>query len=139
MKICFEHAGAKKSVYSVELDNGTRPAVEFLRDLRRNNLDSGRNQQWLADQMGVSRARVSRLFNAPPNFTFESFARLAVALGLTPKVILDWNGFMATLPKSHLDAEDIATDQAIAARRYVYADTQATASYPYGEFANAAS
>jgi transcriptional regulator with XRE-family HTH domain len=40
----------------------------------------------LANTLGVSKAQVSRLFNAPPNLTLRSVARLAVALGVKPFV-----------------------------------------------------
>jgi transcriptional regulator with XRE-family HTH domain len=43
----------------------------------------------LSNRMGVSRAHVSRLFNAPPNLTLHSIARLAAALDVTPHVSLD--------------------------------------------------
>ena len=76
----------------------------------------GLTQTWLAGEMGVSRARVSHIFSAPPNFTFESLARLALALNLTPKVILDWDGFLGGhAVRDHRDAEDWVTDQAYAA------------------------
>lgn len=42
----------------------------------------------LAERMGVSRAYVTRLFDAPPNLTLQSIARLALALGVTPHVNL---------------------------------------------------
>lgn len=44
----------------------------------------GMSRAQLAQRMGVSRAHVSRLFNAPPNLTLQSIARLAVALGVKP-------------------------------------------------------
>ncbi len=40
----------------------------------------------LAQRIGVSRAHVSRLFNAPPNLTLASIARLAIALGMRSHV-----------------------------------------------------
>jgi len=42
----------------------------------------GLSQSWLAERMGVSRAHVSRIFNAAPNMTLLTFAKIAVALGL---------------------------------------------------------
>ncbi|MGI8550611.1 MAG: hypothetical protein ACR2PL_07430, partial [Dehalococcoidia bacterium] len=41
----------------------------------------------LASSMGVSRAYISRMFGAPPNLTLRSVAQLAIALGMTPKLI----------------------------------------------------
>jgi plasmid maintenance system antidote protein VapI len=43
----------------------------------------------LASSMGVSRAYVTRLFNAPPNLTLRTLSRLALALGVEPEVMLD--------------------------------------------------
>ncbi|MDP2719347.1 MAG: helix-turn-helix transcriptional regulator [Dehalococcoidia bacterium] len=49
----------------------------------------GLNQSWLAQEMGVSRAHISRILNAPPNMTLLTIAKIAVALGLTLDVSLD--------------------------------------------------
>ena len=40
----------------------------------------------LAQRMGVSKARISTMFNAPPNMTLRSIAGLAIAFGTTPEV-----------------------------------------------------
>jgi DNA-binding Xre family transcriptional regulator len=42
--------------------------------------DKGISRTQLAERMGVSRAYVTRLFNAPPNLTLRSLAQLALAL-----------------------------------------------------------
>lgn len=47
------------------------------------------SQSWLAEQMGVSRAHVSRILNARPNITLLTIAKIAVALGVKPDVCLD--------------------------------------------------
>ena len=39
----------------------------------------------LAREMGVPKSQVSRIFNAPPNLTLLSIARIAVALGVEPQ------------------------------------------------------
>lgn len=49
----------------------------------------GLNQSWLAEKMGVSRAFISRILNAPPNMTLLTIAKIAVALGTTPDVRLN--------------------------------------------------
>jgi plasmid maintenance system antidote protein VapI len=49
----------------------------------------GLNQSWLAEQMGVSRAHVSRILNARPNMTLLTIAKIAVALNVKPDVCLD--------------------------------------------------
>jgi len=48
----------------------------------------GLNQSWLAEKMGVSRAHISRILNAPSNMTLLTIAKIAVALGVTPDVSL---------------------------------------------------
>lgn len=48
----------------------------------------GQTQTWLAQKMGVSRALISRILNAPPNMTLLTIAKIAVALGVTPDVSL---------------------------------------------------
>ncbi|MEK6704592.1 MAG: helix-turn-helix transcriptional regulator [Bdellovibrionota bacterium] len=47
------------------------------------------SQSWLAQQMGVSRAHISRILNAPPNMTLLTLAKIAVALGVRPDVCLN--------------------------------------------------
>jgi transcriptional regulator with XRE-family HTH domain len=69
----------------------------------------GRKQTWLADQMGVSRAHVSRILNARPNMTLLTIAKIAVALGVKPDVCLDsepWriNWAKPTPPKASVSA-----------------------------------
>lgn len=58
---------------------------EMLECLEQKNL----SQSWLAQQMGVSRAHVSRILNAPPNMTLLTIAKIAVALGVRPDVCLN--------------------------------------------------
>ena len=49
----------------------------------------GLSQTWLAESMKVSRAHISRILNTPPNMTFLTLSRIAIALGVTPDVELD--------------------------------------------------
>ncbi len=58
---------------------------EMLECLEQKNL----SQSWLAETMGVSRAHISRILNAPPNMTLLTIAKIAVALGVKPGVSLD--------------------------------------------------
>ena len=44
--------------------------------------EQGISRTKLASRMGVSKAYVTRLFNAPPNLTLRSLAQLALALGV---------------------------------------------------------
>lgn len=43
----------------------------------------------LAATMGIPKSQVSRIFNAPPNLTLRSIARIALALGVQPQELLD--------------------------------------------------
>ena len=43
----------------------------------------------LARQMGVPKSQISRIFNAPPNLTLQTIARIAVALGVDPQALLN--------------------------------------------------
>jgi transcriptional regulator with XRE-family HTH domain len=60
-------------------------AEEMLECLERKGL----NQSWLAQQMGVTRAHVSKILNAQPNMTLLTIAKIAVALGVEPDVTLN--------------------------------------------------
>lgn len=57
----------------------TEQALRLMRD-------RGVTQAHLAENMGVSRGYVSRIFSAPPNLTLRSVAQLAVALGTRPRI-----------------------------------------------------
>ncbi len=61
-------------------------ALLIMEEAVRSMEAQGITRAQLAQRMGVSRAHVSRLFNAPPNLTLESIARLAIALGMRPRV-----------------------------------------------------
>jgi plasmid maintenance system antidote protein VapI len=58
---------------------------EMLECLERKGL----NQSWLAQQMGVSRAHISKILNAQPNMTLLTTAKIAIALGVQPDVSLN--------------------------------------------------
>ena len=49
----------------------------------------GITQSQLAATMGTPKSQVSRIFNAPPNLTLRSIARIALALEVTPQELLD--------------------------------------------------
>jgi transcriptional regulator with XRE-family HTH domain len=89
-------------------------ASDVIEDALRLLQEKNHTQTWLAGEMGVSRAHVSRLFNAPPNLTLLSFARLAVALGVKPRVFLDsGNVFIREFPRlgdSTPSSEELITD-----------------------------
>jgi len=68
------------------------------------------SQSWLAEQMGVSRAHVSRILNARPNMTLLTIAKIAVALGVRPDVCLDTEPWRMTWikPFSTVSSEVVA-------------------------------
>jgi plasmid maintenance system antidote protein VapI len=51
--------------------------------------NKGLNHSWLAQQMGVSRAHISKILNAPSNMTLLTIAKIAVALGVTIDICLN--------------------------------------------------
>jgi plasmid maintenance system antidote protein VapI len=64
-------------------------AISFVEDMLECLEKKDLNQSWLAEQMGVSRAHVSRILNARPNMTLLTIAKIAIALGVKPDVVLD--------------------------------------------------
>ena len=76
---------------------------EALEILSARNLTRSR----LAETMGVSRQRVSTIFNATPNLTLLSIAQIGVALNVKPRVILDSKRyFIQSTNEAPLDYED---------------------------------
>ncbi len=67
-------------------------ALEFAEAASRKMKAEGISRAKLARQMGVSRAYITRIFDAPPNLTLLSIAKLALALGLTPEIRLGASG-----------------------------------------------
>ncbi len=63
-------------------------ALRIAEDAARIMHQKGLTRSQLARQMGVSRAYVTRFFDAPPNMTLRSIARLALALGAFPEMRL---------------------------------------------------
>ncbi len=64
-------------------------AIAIVEDALKIMENKGLSRSDLANLMGVKKAHVSRLFNAPPNLTLRSIARLAVALGAKPQLCFD--------------------------------------------------
>ena len=81
----------------------TDEALHILEDL-------GHNQSWLANEMGVSRASVSALFNARPNLTLLRIARLAIALGVKPRILLDSDRWYIRSIDQSMNIEEVMTD-----------------------------
>ena len=63
-------------------------ALQITEEACRLMLESSMTRSSLASLMGVSRAYVTRILNAPPNLTLRSIAQLAVALGKRPRISL---------------------------------------------------
>lgn len=80
--------------------------------------DRGLTQTWLADRMGMSRQRVSRIFSATPNLTLLSIARLSIALNVTPKVLLNSGGYYIHPITASTDPGEILEDIATAKMFY---------------------
>ena len=64
-------------------------AVDIIEQLLALLKKKGLTQSWLAEQMDVSKAHISKLLSAPPNMTLITLAKIASALGVSPKVQLD--------------------------------------------------
>lgn len=63
-------------------------ALAITEEAARVMRERGISRSQLAVMMGVSRAYVTRIFNAPPNLTLRSIVQLATALGGQPEVSL---------------------------------------------------
>ena len=61
----------------------------------------GINRSDLAQAMGIPKSQVSRIFNAPPNLTLRSIARLALALEVKPQALLDKDSLLAKASVPH--------------------------------------
>ena len=79
-------------------------AIKIVEDALRIMKQKGLTRSDLANKMGVPRAQVSRLLNAPPNLTLRSIARLAVALGVKPNL-----HFLPRAQELGLDPGDITS------------------------------
>ncbi len=63
-------------------------SVAIIENALRVMKQKGISRADLAREMGVPKSQVSRIFNAPPNLTLLSIARIAVALGVEPQALL---------------------------------------------------
>jgi transcriptional regulator with XRE-family HTH domain len=73
-------------------------ALKFTEEMLQILAQRGLSQSWLAEQMGVSRAHISRILNAQPNITLLTIAKIAVALSVKPDVSLDTKKYKNKLP-----------------------------------------
>lgn len=81
----------------------TRQILALMRDQRMTRVE-------LAERLGVSRAYVTKVLNAPPNLTFRSVAAVSLALGATPMLVVQ-NGNVHTGAPSMSAATIGTTDQ----------------------------
>ena len=65
-----------------------RLALDLAEDILRVMKDSQVSKSELARRMGVSRAYVSRMLDAPPNLTLLTISKVALALELEPNLRL---------------------------------------------------
>ena len=100
--------------------------------------ERGLTQSWLAENMGMSRQRVSRIFNATPNLTLLSISRIAAALNVPPKMILDSKHYLIHPIDEIFDFEAYKTEAAIQMSKYSVTNAQdTTVALPPGALQNA--
>lgn len=63
-------------------------ALDLTEDISRIMQFRGLTKAELARAMGVTRAYVTRMLNAPPNMTLRTIATVGVALGVQPRIVL---------------------------------------------------
>ncbi len=95
-------------------------ASETIEEVLR-HLKGDKSQTWLAEVMGVHKQQVSRWLNAPTNLTLLSIARMAVALDLKPRVILDSQAHFIRRLADDPTLEEFRTDSALASQRPSFA------------------
>ncbi len=71
-------------------------ALQFIEEILEIMEAKGISRSQLAERMGVSRAYVTRLLDAPPNLTLKSICQVAMALGAKPEVHLVTSGQLST-------------------------------------------
>ena len=64
-------------------------SIEILENALQVMKQKGISRADLAREMGVPKSQISRIFNAPPNLTLLTIARIAVALGVEPQALLN--------------------------------------------------
>ena len=61
-------------------------ALRFAEEVARRIEAKGISRAQLARNMGVSRAYITRILDAPPNLTLQSIAKIALALDMKPEL-----------------------------------------------------
>lgn len=72
----------------------------------------------LASILQVSRQRVSRMLDAPPNLRYVTVAHLAIALGTKPKLVFDSESYLIRSIRESVSAEEMITDLAYQRDQY---------------------
>ena len=67
-------------------------ALRFAEEVARRIEARGVSRAQLARDMGVSRAYITRILDAPPNLTLQSIAKIALALDMKPELRLSDDG-----------------------------------------------
>ena len=96
--------GTYHDIYSDDPDyRAEGMANDVASQVARRMEDLGVSRSALAEALGVNRAYVSKVLNAPPNLTLRSIAAVAIALGIKaePKVILDPGDWIILGPGRH--------------------------------------
>lgn len=89
------------------------------------HLKGEKTQQWLADKMGVHRQQVSRWLNAPTNLTYLSAARMAVALGLKPRFLLNSEAYYIRRYTDNPNFEEFQSDKRVQQGRVLFTNQNA--------------
>jgi plasmid maintenance system antidote protein VapI len=82
-------------------------SIKVIEDMLHCMQNRGLSQSWLADKMGVTRAHISKILNAPPNMTLLTIAKIAVALGVQPDVCLKPKIDFSWFPSSHDSSNEV--------------------------------
>lgn len=89
-------------------------ALRIAEDAARIMHQKGLSRSQLARQMGVSRAYVTRFFDAPPNMTLRSIAKLALALEVMPEMRLrrpnQYRGAFSHIPQIKKEAATVGQE-----------------------------
>ena len=64
-------------------------ALRIAEEVVRCLFESGKNESWLAKKMGIDRAEMSKLLQAPTTMQLVTIAKLSVALGVSATIRLN--------------------------------------------------
>ena len=81
-------------------------SIAIIENALRIMQQKGTSRSDLAQAMGIPKSQVSRIFNAPPNLTLRSIARIAIALGVEPHVLLNKDTLVKGSPSAPTPADN---------------------------------